>query len=123
MVEDVGLDSLDFLELFFKLQTFIRRELSNKQLNRLLTAEVERDQYYDPDHQGISLYSRLRVRHLIGLVRRQLSHPMDFEEFDYSIWKVRFFPPIQSAYPAENSWAKFLNSQRMNRNLEIIKVS
>ena len=116
LVEDVGLDSLIFLELFFKLQTFIRRELSNKQLNRLLTAEVERDQYYDPDHQGISLYSRLRVRHLIGLVRRQLSHPMDFEEFDYSIWKVRFFPPIQSAYPAENSWANWISEFTKNES-------
>lgn len=114
LVEDIGLDSLDFLELFFKIQSYIRRELSNKQLNRLLTAEVLSEETSDPDHQGISLYSRLRVRHLVGLIKRQLSNPMSVEGFDYEIWREKFFPRVQSKNPANQSWVYW--ASRFSKN-------
>ncbi len=109
LVEDVGLDSLDFLELFFKIQTYVRRELSNKQMNRILALEVSADSISDPDHQGISLYSRLRIRHLVGLVRRQLSNPMEIEGFEYDLWKHRFFPQEHCSYPLEYSWTEWIS--------------
>ena len=110
LVEDIGLDSLDFLELFFKIQTYARRELSNQQLNRLLQAEVRADGTAGSDEQGLSLYSRLRVRHLVGLLRRQLSHPLDQEGFRYAIWKDRFFPANQARMPVEQTWKDLIHN-------------
>lgn len=110
LVEDVGLDSLDFLELFFKIQTYVRSELNNHQLNKLLLAELNSEASSDSKMEGISLYSRLRIRHLVGLVRRQLSRPLNIEGFDYSLWRQRFFPEDQSDFPAGIAWKSLIVS-------------
>lgn len=109
LIEEIGLDSLDFLELFFKIQTYIRSDLTNQQLNILLHAEITSESSKNSEIEGVSLYSRLRVCHLVGLVRRQLARPLNIEGFDYHSWREIFFPSEQSAKPANQGWQSLID--------------
>ncbi len=77
LIDDLGLDSLGFLDLFFTIQTSIQREVTNEQMRQLIAEELGVDR--SAEFQALSdgekdrqLYPRLTVRSFVRIIRRQL---------------------------------------------------
>ena len=67
LIDELGLDSLGFLDLFFTIQTSIQREVTNEQMRNLILEELDLDT--DPNIAKLSegekdrvAYPRLKVQ-------------------------------------------------------------
>lgn len=71
LVDELALDSLDMLEMFFKIQARLERQLNHEQIEKLLNLEMIADK--DIHNQGgqLVMYSKLKVCHVLGYMRRQ----------------------------------------------------
>ncbi len=129
---DLGLESLDWIEFFIKLQKYTKENLSNNQLNKIFQATVETSEYNNSDIE-FSLLSRLKVAHVLIFLEHQLHRPLKNEEFTYSDWKEKFFPSEQSTQPTFQTWThlatnkkgcNYLKKKKIesgSRELEILK--
>lgn len=77
LIDDLGLDSLGFLDLFFTIQTSIQKEVTNEQMRNLIAEELGADR--TPGFATMSegekdrmMYPRLKVGNFFNIIRRQL---------------------------------------------------
>ncbi len=77
LIDELGLDSLGFLDLFFTIQTSIQKEVTNDQMRMLIAEELSVDR--SPDFSGLSdgekdrmLYPRLKVRNFFNIIKKQI---------------------------------------------------
>lgn len=82
LIDDLGMDSLGFLDLFFTLQTAIQREISNSEMRQLILEEF--GLHMDPKVQKLSdgekdrlVYPKLQVKHFFNIIKRQLSGELE----------------------------------------------
>ncbi|MCO4781487.1 MAG: hypothetical protein KC646_04130 [Candidatus Cloacimonetes bacterium] len=89
LIDDLGLDSLGFLDLFFTIQTAIQREVSNQEMRMLILEEFG----YQNDQNVLNLsdgekdrlvYSKLQIKNFFNLIKRQLAKP-GIEKIDFSL--------------------------------------
>lgn len=78
LIDELGLDSLGFLDLFFTIQTSIQREVTNEQMRNLILEELNLDT--DPNVAKLSegekdrvAYPRLKVENFFNIVKKQLN--------------------------------------------------
>ncbi len=101
--EDIGLESLDWLDFFSRLKNYTRSKLSNKQLNQVIQIALKSSRTEDLQ-MDTSLLSKLKVSHIQAFLDQQLYHPLHNKNFNYSNWKERFFPTEQSNQPVYQTW-------------------
>jgi len=77
LIDELGLDSLGFLDLFFTIQTSIQKEVTNDQMRMLIAEELSVDR--SPDFASLSdgekdrmLYPKLKVRNFFNIIKKQL---------------------------------------------------
>ncbi|PCJ21579.1 MAG: hypothetical protein COB02_02995 [Candidatus Cloacimonadota bacterium] len=107
LIDDLGLDSLGFLDLFFTIQTTIQREVSNQEMRNLILEEFGYQN--DPEILKLSdgekdrlVYSKLQVKNFYNLIKKQLAKPAVFKmDFSSKIDKVFDQDKLQS-YLKEN---------------------
>jgi len=87
LIDDLGMDSLGFLDLFFTLQTAIQREISNSEMRQLILEEF--GLHMDPKVQKLSdgekdrlVYPQLQVKHFFNIIKRQLSGELEGIDLD-----------------------------------------
>ena len=61
--KDIGLESLDWIDFFIRLENYTRVKLSNKQLNKIFQVAISSPKKENPDIE-ISLLSKLKVSHI-----------------------------------------------------------
>lgn len=78
LIDELGLDSLGFLDLFFTIQTSIQREVTNEQMRNLILEELNLDT--DPAISKLSegekdrvAYPQLKVENFFNIVKKQLN--------------------------------------------------
>tara|TARA_B100000674_G_scaffold499211_1_gene542832 strand:+ start:5012 stop:6778 length:1767 start_codon:yes stop_codon:yes gene_type:complete len=106
--KDIGLESLDWIDFFIRLENYTRVKLSNKQLNKIFQVAISSPKKDNPDIE-ISLLSKLKVSHIQDFLDQQLYHPLKNENFNYSNWKESFFPTEQSYQPVFQTWESLAN--------------
>ncbi|MEE2923609.1 MAG: hypothetical protein VX619_02410 [bacterium] len=114
IIKDIGLDSLDWIEFFTRLQKLSKSNLGRKELNTFFGDTLASTN--DDSYQDVSLLSRLKVAHLLTYLEQQLRHPLDHQDFIYSNWKEKFFPKEQSYQPTFQTWGQLVNSLTRGNN-------
>ena len=106
--KDIGLESLDWIDFFIRLENYTRVKLSNEQLNKIFQVAISSPKKENPEIE-ISLLSKLKVSHIQDFLDQQLYHPLKNENFNYSNWKESFFPTEQSYQPVFQTWESLAN--------------
>ena len=98
LIDELGLDSLGFLDLFFTIQTSIQREVTNEQMRNLILEELDLDT--DPNVTKLSegekdriAYPRLKVENFFNIVKKQLNP--ELAGIDLEATSDRIFEPQQ----------------------------
>ena len=98
LIDELGLDSLGFLDLFFTIQTSIQREVTNEQMRNLILEELDLDT--DPNISKLSegekdrvAYPRLKVQNFFNIVKKQLNP--ELAGIDLEATSDKIFEPQQ----------------------------
>ncbi|MCJ8345149.1 hypothetical protein MJH12_06390, partial [bacterium] len=86
LVDEIGLDSLDFLEVFFKIQSKLQDlfgedhniEINEQEIQNQLIEIILADSEIDLDHEKPELFfTQMKVHHIITLIQQQIQSHMD----------------------------------------------
>lgn len=87
LIDELGLDSLGFLDLFFTIQTSIQKEVTNEQMRSMIIEEL--GQHKNSKLKNLSdgeidriLYPELTVRNFFNIIRRQISNQVPTIELE-----------------------------------------
>lgn len=87
LIDELGLDSLGFLDLFFTIQTSIQKEVTNEQMRSMIMEEL--GQHRNEKLTKLSdgeidriLYPELKVENFFNIIRRQLSNQIPSIDLD-----------------------------------------
>ena len=105
--KDLGIESLDWIDFFIKLQNHSGAKLNLEKFNSIFRANPISAKDSFPE---VSLLSRLKVADVLFFLEQQLHHPLNHQDFIYANWKEKFFPQEQSYQPTFQSWTQLANS-------------
>lgn len=111
LVDELALDSLDMLEMFFKIQTRLERQLNHEQIEKLLNLEMIADEEIRMQGSQLVMYSKLKVRHVLGYMGRQTRSLVSANELDTLLASQS---SILENIPQDCSYEKALEELKLN---------
>jgi acyl carrier protein len=87
LIDDLGLDSLGFLDLFFTIQTSIQKEVTNEQMRSLILEELGFEKRSDikdmsDGEKDRVAYPQLKVKNFFNIIKKQLDPGLSGVDFD-----------------------------------------
>lgn len=96
LIDDLGLDSLGFLDLFFTIQTSIQKEVTNEEMRNLILEELgiagrsDIKDMSDGEKDRVA-YPQLQVQNFFNIVKKQLDPGLagvDIDKYSESVFDV-----------------------------------